>query len=168
VIATLVDPSQLQINATVDQASIQQVKAGQPVSVTFDGFPDRQFQGTVAAVTPAGTSVQGTARFPVTVTFDAAGETIPPGTTAALRITTSNPNDAVTVPSNAVQQHDGSQTVTVLLPGGGTETRTVTVASTGDAGTTAILSGIRAGERVEVPGPVPTPSGSPAAQPSGQ
>jgi HlyD family secretion protein len=166
-IATLEDPTRLHINATVDQAAIQRVKPGQPATITFDGIPDRTFAGTVSAVVAADEPAAGGARYPVTIDVDGAGEPLQPGMAATIRILTDAAATVVTVPSGAVQLQGQDTTVTVVLADGTAETRSVTVAPSEVNGTTAILSGVNAGERVEVPVPaVATATGTPAAVPA--
>ena len=50
-IVTIVDPSQLWVNANVEETSIGRVKVGQPVQVHIDGF-NEDVVGRVEAVTP--------------------------------------------------------------------------------------------------------------------
>jgi multidrug resistance efflux pump len=51
-IVTVVDPSQLWVNANIEETSISRVKAGQPVEVHVDAL-GHSVQGRVEVVTPA-------------------------------------------------------------------------------------------------------------------
>jgi RND family efflux transporter MFP subunit len=49
---TVVDPSQLQLDASVPAEQITEVRVGQPVTFSLNGYGDRQFRGTVARMSP--------------------------------------------------------------------------------------------------------------------
>jgi HlyD family secretion protein len=150
-VVTLLDPNQVRIDATLDESSVAQVKAGQQVLITFDALPGQQFQGQVVTVTPAGTTQQGVVTFPVTVTFNPRGVTIPTGATATLRIITERKDNVVAVPSRAIKVQGRTRTVDVILPDGRIESRPVQVGITGDNGLVEIVSGLQEGERVAIP-----------------
>src|SRR5262249_36530972 len=44
------DLTKMQVNASIDEADIGQVRGGQPVTFKVDAFPDVQFVGTVSQV----------------------------------------------------------------------------------------------------------------------
>ncbi|MER3419993.1 MAG: hypothetical protein C4290_05485 [Chloroflexota bacterium] len=150
-VVTLLDPNQVRIDATLDESSVAQVRAGQQVLITFDALPGQQFQGQVAVVTPAGTTQQGVVTFPVTVVFNPRGVTIPTGATATLRIITERKDNVVAVPSRAIKVQGRTRTVDVILPDGKVESRPVQVGITGDNGLVEIVSGLQEGERVAIP-----------------
>jgi macrolide-specific efflux system membrane fusion protein len=128
---TLLDPTMLRIDATVDESSVIKLKPGMPVTVTFDALQGRQFQGIVAVVTPAGVTQQGVVTFPVTVMFNTQGYTVPPGTTATLRIVTDSKSNVLAVPSRAIVRAGGA--TTVLVPEDGKPvSHTIATGVTGD------------------------------------
>jgi membrane fusion protein, multidrug efflux system len=49
---TLVDPSQLQLQAAVPAEQIASVRVGQPVTFSLNGYGDRVFRGTVLRISP--------------------------------------------------------------------------------------------------------------------
>ena len=64
----LVDPSHVdQILLNVDEADIMKVKVGQSVQFTLKAYANRQFSGTVGAISPNGVSLESTMAFPVIV-----------------------------------------------------------------------------------------------------
>src|SRR5207248_2633055 len=96
---TLMNPSLLRIDASLDESNITKVKVGMPVTVTFDSLQGRQFQGTVAVVTPSGVTQQGVVTFPIQVVFNGQGVTIPSGATATLAVVTDSHANVLAVPS---------------------------------------------------------------------
>jgi multidrug efflux pump subunit AcrA (membrane-fusion protein) len=132
----------------VDESAVARLKPGQSVNVTFDSLAGRQFQGTVAVVTPSGVTQQGVVTFPVQIVFNAQGVTIPAGATATLRIVTESRPNALAVPSRAVQRQGGSSVVQVLEDGEPVA-RTVRTGITAD-NFTEITEGLQEGETVVI------------------
>jgi RND family efflux transporter MFP subunit len=152
-IMTLLDPSLIQISASLDESSVGKVKAGQSVTVAFDALPGTVFTGQIAGVTPAGTSSQGVVTFPITVVFDPRGTPIAAGLTANLTITTERKENALAVPSRAVKRQGPQTTVDVIGANGAVENRPVRTGLTGNGGQIEIVSGLNEGDRVAVPAP---------------
>jgi HlyD family secretion protein len=146
---TLLDPSMVRIDATVDESNVIRLRQGMPVNVSFDALQGRAFQGTVASITPSGVSQQGVVTFPVTVVFNAQGMTIPPGTTATLSFVTESHENALVVPSRAIQRQGQNSFVQVLVDGK-PEQKPVRVGITGGSNV-EILDGLSEGETVVLP-----------------
>lgn len=49
-LAVLVDPNKLYISANIEETKLENVKAGEPVDVTVDEYPDKKFKGTVDSI----------------------------------------------------------------------------------------------------------------------
>jgi len=148
---TLLDPDLVKIDASVDEANVIKLRPQMPVIVTFDALQGRQFQGTIASVTPAGAAQQGVVTYPVVVVFNSQGFTIPPGATANLRIVTESRPNVLTVPSRAIARTGGQTTVDVLVDGR-PEPRPVQTGIAGD-NFTEILEGLQDGETIVVSTP---------------
>ncbi|MGE0543642.1 MAG: efflux RND transporter periplasmic adaptor subunit [Dehalococcoidia bacterium] len=145
---TLLDPSLVRIDATVDEANVVKLRAGMPVNITFDAIQGRTFQGNVATITPSGTASQGVVTFPVTVVFNTQGVTIPPGTTANLSFVTDSKSGVLAIPSRAIQRQGQSSVVQVMVDGK-PEARQVTTGLSG-SNFTEITSGLSEGETVVI------------------
>lgn len=52
-LVTVIDPSLLQLEATIPAEQLGRVSVGQPLQFTVDGYPGRAFEGTVARINPA-------------------------------------------------------------------------------------------------------------------
>ena len=76
----------LQVDASIDQADIAQVKVGQIVDVTLDAYPDDHNSGTVSVVAVQGTIVSNVTTFVVTVTVDKASDLLRAGMNANINI----------------------------------------------------------------------------------
>jgi RND family efflux transporter MFP subunit len=69
-IATLADPSQIRVEATILDTDMPRLKFGQPVSITLDASPAQQFTGKVAGLSSQPTTWQGRTAFAATILFD--------------------------------------------------------------------------------------------------
>ncbi|WP_322480831.1 efflux RND transporter periplasmic adaptor subunit [Thermogemmatispora sp.] len=101
----LVDLSSLQITANVNEADIGAVNTGQQVHFTVSAYGNRQFSGTIRAISPLGQSVSNVVTYPVTINVDlgsARGAHLLPGMTANLTITTLQHEDVLLVPTDAI------------------------------------------------------------------
>jgi RND family efflux transporter MFP subunit len=145
---SVLDPNLVRIDATVDEANVIRLRQGMAVAVTFDALQGRSFQGVVASVTPAGVAQQGVVTFPVTVVFNSQGYTIPPGTTANLRVITESRRDVLSVPSRAIVRQ-GRQSFVQVLIDGKPELKPVQTGITGD-NFTEILEGVEEGEVIVI------------------
>ena len=148
---SLLDPELIRVDASVDESNVIKLKPGMAVNVSFDALQGRQFAGVVATVTPAGVTQQGVVTFPVTVVFNGQGFTIPPGTTATLRVVTESKPNVLVVPSRAVVRQSRQTFVNVLV-NGKPEPRAVRTGITGD-NVTEILEGLEDGETIVISAP---------------
>ena len=121
---TLVDRSKLYIAVNLSETDAARVQVGQPVVLTFDALPNVRLTGKVATVAPAATVEQNVVTYPVQVEFDAGATPVKVGMSATADIQVQQVNDAILVPSRAVQTAGNARTVTVLQ---GAERTPVTV-----------------------------------------
>ncbi|WP_376795816.1 efflux RND transporter periplasmic adaptor subunit [Thermogemmatispora sp.] len=101
----IVDLSSLQITANVNEADIGAVNTGQQVHFTVSAYGNRQFRGSIRAISPLGQSVSNVVTYPVTITVDlssARDAHLLPGMTANLTITTLQHEDVLLIPVDAV------------------------------------------------------------------
>jgi RND family efflux transporter MFP subunit len=114
-IATIVRTSPLRLRIDVPEASIGKVSVGQGISLQTSAYPDRSFAGTVARILP---SLNATAR---TLTVEAEVQNsdglLKPGQFATVRITQSQPENAVMVPVSAVKAEGDTNKVYVIKDG---------------------------------------------------
>ncbi|HEU0154055.1 MAG TPA: efflux RND transporter periplasmic adaptor subunit [Arenimonas sp.] len=97
------DLGQMQIDLSIDEADVGQIKEGLPVSFTVDAFRDRQFVGEVKQVRLSATSNANVISYPVVVQVDNADQSLLPGMTASAEIVVSRREDVLRVPNAALR-----------------------------------------------------------------
>ena len=97
------DLAQMQIDLSIDEADVGQIKEGLPVSFTVDAFPDRQFRGEVKQVRLSATSTSNVISYPVVVQVENADLSLLPGMTASAEIVVSRRDDVLRVPNAALR-----------------------------------------------------------------
>ena len=148
-VATLVNPTAIEIDATVDETSITQLKAGQQATVSFDAIPGKTFPGTLTVVTPSGTTQNGVVVFPIVVDINTQGLTVPAGISANVTIITQTTPNVLAVPSRDVHRVGATQVVDTLVNG----KRVPVVVTTGvtNGQQTEIKTGLKEGDLVLPP-----------------
>ncbi len=114
-VATIVRINPLRIRIDVPEQAIPEVSVGQSVSVTTSAWPDKNFSGRIARISP---SVSASSR---TLTVEAEVENssgvLKPGQFASVRILQARPQPAVLVPARAVKTESGVSRVFVIKDG---------------------------------------------------
>ncbi|MDO9455731.1 efflux RND transporter periplasmic adaptor subunit [Nocardioides sp.] len=146
---SIVSTGQFVLEATVAAADVDQVTDGLQVEITASGV-DETVYGTVSEVgRVAETSAStGAAVFPVEVAVTGSRDDLYAGTSADATVIVSQTPDVLTV-STAALQTDGDTTYVVK---DGTTDHTVVEIGTTYGATTEVVSGLVAGDVVEVPG----------------
>lgn len=114
-VATIVRINPLRIRIDVPEQAIPEINVGQSVSVTTSAWPDKNFSGRIARISP---SVSANSR---TLTVEAEIENssgvLKPGQFASVRILQSRAQPAVLVPTRAVRTESGVSRVFVIKDG---------------------------------------------------
>lgn len=97
------DLTKMQIDSNVAEADVGAVEEGQGVDFTVDAFPYRTFQGKVAQVRNAATTVQNVVTYNVVVSVDNPDLKLKPGMTANVSIILAQRDDVVKVPNGALR-----------------------------------------------------------------
>jgi HlyD family secretion protein len=162
-VVTLVDPSDLHLDVSVDETDVARIALGMPVTVTFDAIPTKTFSGKVTAISPNAEVVSGVATYIATIALQNA-EGVRPGMTGDATIVYARHDNVLIVPSRVIRT-DGGNRVVGVLQGNTVVSREVTVGIS-DETNTEIVSGLQPGARVVVPltepflSPVPAPGRS--------
>lgn len=144
---TIVGTDAWRVDATVGEADVALIAAGDVVHLTTDD--GTALEGTVSEVGMLPSTDSGAAEYPVTVTVDGTAEGLFDGVAVDVEIVYESREDVLTVPSAAVTTTDGTSTVTLVGSDGARTTTTVEVGETvGDL--TEILSGLSEGDEVLV------------------
>ncbi|MBQ7503144.1 efflux RND transporter periplasmic adaptor subunit [bacterium] len=93
----------MQVEATVDEADIGQIKAGNKATFTVDAWSDREFTGTVREVRKSATTTNNVVTFPVIIDTDNPDMCLMPGMTATIDIHTVSHENVLTVSSTALR-----------------------------------------------------------------
>lgn len=153
------------VDATVAADEASQVKQGMQAQITTTGS-SATIYGTVRSVgLVAQTSDGGAAVFPVTIAVTGKQQGLYAGTSATASIIVKQVPDVVSVLSRAVRSAGGSTYVLKMVAGKAVKTP-VTVGTVYGA-STQILSGLSAGDTVQVPG-ITLPGGSGTGSRTGQ
>ena len=97
------DLTQMQIEVNVSEADIGEVKEGQDVKYTLDGYPDSTFRGKVTQVRLDSTTTSNVVTYTVIVSVNNEDLKLKPGMTANVSIITKKSTDVKCVPSMALK-----------------------------------------------------------------
>lgn len=97
------DLMQMQIDSTVSEADIGQIRVGQPVKFRVDAFPDLEYSGVVRQVRLNAKTEQNVVTYNVVVDVANPGLALMPGMTANLRVEIEIRPDVLRVPTAALR-----------------------------------------------------------------
>jgi len=153
------------ISVSVSEVDAPKIKVDQNATITFDALPNKTFTGKVAGINTTGGITSGVVSYPAIIVLDSADKSILPNMSATANIITKVIDNALLVPSAAVQTSGEQSTVRVLQNG---KLSTVDV-TTGDSSNseTVITSGLSEGQTIvtSVITPAATTSGASGASP---
>jgi HlyD family secretion protein len=122
----VVNADSMRVRARVNQADVRDVRAGQPVTVRLDAYPERPLVGRVEHVAPLGTGGYFSPRirvFTMLVAIDGQAPGLVPDLTAAVDVEVERVPGALVVPVTAVRTTDGVPHVRVRTGSGVTDRR---------------------------------------------
>ena len=161
-IAEVIDSSKLEISAQVGETDRTNLKTGQTVEITVDALPGEKFTGKVRTVGGATAREfwdnDAKHKFDVAIQIDAADPRLRPGFEAQVNILGDHLTKAVSLPAEAVFEHDGKKIV-YCERGRGFEMQEVKVRALSEG--RAILEGIQVGTVVALVNPDKKRSGKP-------
>ncbi|MBA4396203.1 MAG: efflux RND transporter periplasmic adaptor subunit [Syntrophus sp. (in: bacteria)] len=97
------DLTRMQIDTNVDEADIGKILVGQPVQFFVDAYPDITFNGKVAEIRNAPTTVQNVVTYIVVIKVDNPDLKLKPGMTANVSIITATQTGAIKIPNAALR-----------------------------------------------------------------
>lgn len=155
--------SGLEVEVDVSEANIGQVEVGQTVEIIADAFPNQTFEGQVERTAPEAVIENNVTTFQVAVALRSGQEQLRSGMTVDAIFIGDTLPDALVVPTVAIATENGELGVQVVDDQGNPTFAPITVGFTQD-GTTQVLSGLAAGDRVFIdfpdgkpPSSAPTP-----------
>lgn len=141
------DLSSYLIDISVSEMDISSVKVGQKATITFDAISDKTYNGDVIAVSQAGSVSQDSAYFTATVKVTDADSLVLPGMTATTSIISTEIDNALLVPTTAIQSSFNSKSVYVLRNGSFVSV-TVTTGSVSGTNTQVESNNLKEGDLV--------------------
>jgi len=161
-IAEVIDSSRLEISAQVGETDRTNLKTGQSVDIKVDALPGESFTGKVRTVGGATAREfwddNAKHKFDVAIQLDRADPRLRPGFEAQLSILGDQLTKAVSLPAEAVFEHDGKKIV-YCERGRGFEMQEVKVRALSEG--RAILEGVQVGTVVALVNPDKKRSGKP-------
>jgi HlyD family secretion protein len=128
-IVDVVNPSSMRVRAKVNQADIGDVKAGLPVRIGLDAYPDLSFTGRVAQVSPMAVTSALSPKvrtFVALIAVDGSHPNLMPDLTASLDVQLAMQSGVLVVPRDALR-FDGEQVYVRVQRGGALADQQVTV-----------------------------------------
>jgi RND family efflux transporter MFP subunit len=109
---TLVNIDQIQVHAKVLESEIGKMETGREVTLNFSAYPDKEFKGTVKAISPVIDPEDRTCK--VIVTMKNPDEVIKPGMHAEVEIITDIYQDRLLIPQEAILVRGGRKLAFVV------------------------------------------------------
>jgi HlyD family secretion protein len=143
---------QYKVVIKVPEIDVARVSANTPVSIVLDAYgPDKVFPGTLTAINPAETIVDGVPVYEGTVLFTEKDDMIRSGMTSTVTIVIGNKENVVAVPGSYIREDKVARKsfVTIIDPINTKkkpEEREIKTGIRGSDGVTEIISGLEKGE----------------------
>jgi HlyD family secretion protein len=153
-VMTLGDIGQVFVRGKVDEADIGYVRLGMPARITTESFREQTFHGKVTQISPIGVEKDNVTTFEIEVSIDNPGQQLKANMTANAEVILEEKSDALVVPEAAIT-YDAKKAAFVELadPGAPAGHRKVPVKTgIGNGTRTEVLEGLKAGDRVVLPG----------------
>jgi len=140
----------LMVDVYVSEVDINSIEVGQPVILTFDALTNQEYAGFVDSISSAGSDESGVVEFRVGVKVTDKDEAIKPGFTSVVSIITSEVEDALLIPTQAILSQGGVPVVMRVGADGSTSAVLVELGATSDVYTQVIKGEITAGDQLAV------------------
>lgn len=138
----------LQANLHVPERDIHKLRAGHPVKLSVDAWPDKMFDGEIIRVNPVVDASSGTVK--VTAQMKSGQPELKPGMFGRVEILYDKRDNAILVDRDAVLTEDAQQSVFVV--DAGKARRRLIKTGYSDAYNYEVLEGLKAGEKVVTTG----------------
>ena len=130
IIASVADPLHMRVRARVDQPDLPRIAVGQRILVTFDGLPDRRWEGRVLDVSAGVRDSGGREVGEVLGEISDSTQSLPPNASVNVQIVVGERKDALAIPRAALFR-EAERRFVYLLEGGRARRRDITVGLVG-------------------------------------
>jgi RND family efflux transporter MFP subunit len=116
----VVNPSAMQVRASVNQVDVAKIHAGQSAEIRLDAYPDLVFPGKVERISARGTSSSNSKRirhFFVQVSIQGKNPKLLPDLTASVNVELQNLDDVIIVPREAIITQKNQRMVEIVSNG---------------------------------------------------
>src|SRR6266699_1569137 len=103
VILKMANLDTVQVSALVDETDVGKVRAGMPVTITVDAFPNRTFDGSVLKIEPQAQVSQNVTMFPVEVNIPNPEHVLKPGMNTEVELHIGQRQGVLAVPNAALR-----------------------------------------------------------------
>lgn len=155
----VVDPSSMELDASVNQADAEQVRLGQKATVRFDAYPNLVVEGKVESVGTLAVSSRRVNYYirqvPVRIAIDGHDTRVIPDLTASADVVVAEQDGGLIVPREAVQEN-GGKTVVYVKQGETVVPREVEIGLANNT-QVSVTSGLQEGEQIALQPDVAAP-----------
>ncbi len=95
--------SDMQVDASIDEADVSRIRTGQRATFTVDAFPGQTFEGEVRQVRKAAQNVANVVTYIAVVGFTNTAGRLLPGMTANVRVVTDSRENVLKIPNSALR-----------------------------------------------------------------
>ena len=95
--------SDMQVDASIDEADVSRIRMGQRATFTVDAFPGQTFEGEVRQVRKAAQNVANVVTYVAVVGFTNTAGRLLPGMTANVRVVTESRENVLKIPNSAMR-----------------------------------------------------------------
>lgn len=149
----IVDPSSMQIEATISQTGSDDLRIGQPADVRFDAFPDLRMQAkvySIGAIAVGGFRQNAYIRnLPVRLSIQGADKRIIPDLSTSAEIMLEKKDNATILPFDAIHADRSGNPIVYVRKGEQWERRPVKIGISSN-NKVSVEEGVRAGEEVSL------------------
>ena len=111
------DLSRLQVSASIDEADVGRVRAGQEATFRVDAFPNEVFTGTVEQVRLQPITLQNVVTYTTIIGVNNPGQRLMPGMTATVSVIVDRRDDVLRIPAAALRFRPEGFDATAARPG---------------------------------------------------
>ena len=140
----------LMVDIYVSEVDINKVENDQIVILTFDALANQEYSGFVESISSAGTNESGVVEFRVSVKLEDPDETVRPGFTSVVSIITSQIEDALLIPTQAILSQNGTSVVMRVNADGSLTAVPVKLGAISDVHTQVITGDLAVGDKLAV------------------
>jgi HlyD family secretion protein len=108
------DLTKMQVNASIDESDIGQIRPGQQVMFNVDAYPDTQFAGIVSQVRLQTTVVSNVTTYPTIIDVPNPDSKLRPGMTANVRVIVASRSDVLRIPNGALRVRPTAEVLAAL------------------------------------------------------